>query len=147
MTLVNGARFEQLMEHNGQPPSATEQRKSNEDLDRLKHQIAAEQGAQLRKDQENRAFLPDVLQAFDFDLIGEEIVDGRAAYVLQATPHLGYVAHGKYGKMFNKVKGKLWIDKQDFGCIKMDGEVTQSFAVGLFVARVGRGSHIILERI
>jgi hypothetical protein len=146
MTLVNGARFEQLMEHNGQPPSATEQRKSNEDLDRLKHETAAEQGAQLRKDQENRAFLPDVLQAFDFDLIGEEIVDGRAAYVLQATPHLGYVAHGKYGKMFNKVKGKLWIDKQDFGCIKMDGEVTQSFAVGLFVARVGRGSHIILEQ-
>ena len=146
MTLVNGARFERLMEHNGQPPSATEQRKSNEDLERLQHETAAEQSAQLRKDQENRAFLPEVLQAFDFDLIGEEIVDGRAAYVLRATPHPGYLAHDRYGKVFNKVEGKLWIDKQEFGCIKIDGEVMQSFSVGLFVARVGRGSHIILEQ-
>ncbi len=38
MILVNGARFEQLMEHNGQLPSATEQRKSNEDLEKLKHE-------------------------------------------------------------------------------------------------------------
>ena len=77
MILVNGARFEQLMEHNG--PSVTEQRKSDEDLDRLKHETAAEQPARLRKGQENRAFLPDVLEAFDFHLVGEEIVDGRPA--------------------------------------------------------------------
>jgi hypothetical protein len=33
--LVNGARFEQIVEHNGHPPSAEEQRKSDEDLDKL----------------------------------------------------------------------------------------------------------------
>ena len=147
MILVNGARFEQLIEHNGQPPSATEQRKSNEDLDKLKHETPAEQTARLRKGQENRAFLPDLLEAFDFHLVGEEIVEGRPAYVLQAAPHPGYLAHGKYGKVFNKVEGELWIDKQDFGCVKVDGEVTQSFSMGLFVARVERGSHIILDQI
>jgi len=62
--------------------------------------------------------------------------------VLQATPHAGYHAHGKFGKMFSKVEGKLWVDKQDFGWIKVDGEVTQSFSMGIFVARVLRGSHI-----
>jgi hypothetical protein len=147
MILVNGTRFEQLIEHNGQPPSATEQRKSNEDLDKLKHETPAEQTARLRKGQENRAFLLDVLEAFDFRLVGEEVVDGRAVYVLQATPHPGYLGNGKYGKMFNKVEGMLWIDKQDFGCVKVDGEVTQSFSMGLFVARVERGSHIILDQI
>lgn len=45
-----------------------------------------------------------------------------------------------------KVEGKLWVDKQDFGWIKVDGQVTQSFSMGLFVARVQRGSHIILEQ-
>jgi len=90
----------------------------------------------LRKDEENRSFLPELLQAFDFQLIGEEIVDGRLAYVLHATPHPGYQAHGKYGKMFSKVEGKLWVDKQNFGWIKVDGQVTQSFSTGLFVARV-----------
>jgi len=146
MILVNGARFEQLMEHNGQIPSAMEQRKSDEDLDRLKHETPAEQTLRLRKDQENRSFLHEVLDAFDFHLMGEEVVGGRPSYVLQATPHPGYRAHGKYGKMFSKVEGKFWIDEQDFGWIKVDGEVTQSFSMGLFVARVQRGSHIIMEQ-
>ena len=146
MILVNGARFEQLMEHNGQPPSAAEQRKSDADLEKLKHETPEEQTARLRKDQENRSFLRDVLEAFDFQLIGEEVVGGRRAYVLHATPHPGYHAHGKFGKMFSKVEGKLWVDMQDFGWIKVDGEVTQPFSMGLFVARVQRGSHIILEQ-
>jgi hypothetical protein len=146
MILVNGARFEQLVEHNGQLPSATQQKKSDQDLDKLKHETLEEQTARLRMDQENRSFLRDVLEAFDFHLIGEEIVGGRPAYVLQATPHPGYLAHGKYGKMFSKVEGKLWVDKQDFGWIRVDGQVAQSFSMGLFVARVQRGSRIILEQ-
>jgi len=146
MIVVNGARFEQLMEHNGQLPSAKEQKKSDDDLKKLSHETPDEQTARLRKDQDNRAFLRDVLEAFDFRLIDEEMVSGRPAYVLQATPHPGYRAHGKYGKMFSKVEGKLWVDKQDFGWIKVDGEVTQSFTMGLFVARVERGSHVILEQ-
>src|SRR5438477_114710 len=68
------------------------------------------------------------------------------AYVLLATPHPGYHAHGKFGKMFSKVEGQLWIDKQDYGWIKVDGEVTQSFSMGLFVAHMQRGAHIILEQ-
>ena len=146
MIVVNGARFEQLMQRNGQLPSAKEQKKSDDDLDKLKHETPDEQTARLRKDQDNRAFLRDVLEAFDFRLIDEEIIGGRPAYVLQATPHPGYHAHGKYGKMFSRVEGKLWVDKQDFGWIKVDGEVTQSFSMGLFVARVERGSHIIMEQ-
>ncbi len=146
MILVNGARFEQLVEHNGQPPTAEQARKRDEDLDKMKHETPEEQAARLRKDQENRSFLRDLLEAFNFQLIGEEMVDGRPAYVLQAAPHLGYHAHGKYGKMFSKVEGKLWVDKQDFGWVKVDGQVTQSFSMGLFVARVQRGSHVILEQ-
>ena len=146
MMVINGARFEQLLEHNGQPPSAKEQKRSDDDLDRLKHETPDEQAARSRKDQENRAFLRDVLEAFDFRLVGEETVGGRAAYVLQATPHPGYRAHGKYAKMFSRVEGKLWVDKQDFGWIKVDGQVTQSFSLGLILARVERGSHIIMEQ-
>ena len=146
MIVVNGARFEQLMERNGQLPSAREQKKSDDDMDKLKHESPDEQTARLRKDQENRAFLRDILEAFDFRLIDEEIVAGRPAYVLQATPHPGYHAHGKYGKMFSRVEGKLWVDKQDFGWMKVDGQVTQSFSIGLVLARVERGSHIILEQ-
>ena len=146
MMVVNGARFDQLVEHNGQLPSAKEQKQSDDDLDKLKHETPDEQTARLRKDQENRAFLRDVLEAFDFRLVGEEVVNGRPAYVLHATPHPGYHAHGKYAKMFSRVEGRLWVDKQDFGWIKVDGQVTQSFSLGLILARVERGSHIIMEQ-
>jgi len=144
--VVHGAHFERLIERNGQHPSAADQKKSGEDLDKLKHESADAQAARLRKDQDNRAFLRDVLEAFDFRLIGEEVIDGRPTYVLQATPHPGYHAHGKYGKFLSNVDGKLWIDKQDFGWIKVDGQVTQSFSIGLLIARVQRGSHIIFEQ-
>ena len=146
MTVVNGARFGQLLEHDGHPPSAEELTRNGEDLDKLKHETAEQRTVRLGRDQENRSFLRDVLDAFDFRLLGEEIADGRPAYVLQATPHAGYLAHGKYGKMFSKVEGKLWVDKQDFGWIKVEGQVTQAFSMGLFVARVQRGSRIILEQ-
>jgi hypothetical protein len=146
MTVVNGARFEQLMEHNGQPPSAEEERRSAEDLNRLRHETPEERNVRLGKEQEDGAFLRDVLAAFDFQLVGEETVEGRPAYVLQATPHPGYHAQGKYGKMFSKVAGRLWIDKQDFGWVRVEGQVTQAFSMGLFVARVQRGSRVILEQ-
>jgi hypothetical protein len=146
MILINGARFEQLIEHNGQLPSPAMQKKSDEDLDKLKHETPEEQAIRLRKDQENKSFLHDLLDAFDFKLLGEETVDNRPAYVLQATPHPGYRAHGKYAKLFPRVQGKLWIDKQDFGWTKADGEITQSFSMGLIVARVLRGSRILMEQ-
>jgi hypothetical protein len=145
MTFINGARVDLLVEHNGHPPSTEEQRKSGEDLDKLKHETPEERTARLSKEEENRSFLQDVIGGFDFQLIGEETIDGRPAYVLQATPHPGYHARGRYAKVFSKVEGKLWVDKQDFGWIKVDGQVTQAFTMGLFVARVQRGSHIVLE--
>ena len=36
-------------------------------------------------------------------------------------------------------------NKQDFGCIKMDAQVTETFSMGLFIARVQRGSQIHVE--
>ena len=101
----------------------------------------------LRKDEEeNTSLLAEVPHAFDFQLVGEQVIDGRAAWILQATPHPGYQARGKYGRMFSKVAGKLWVDKRDFGWIKVDGYVIEPFSMGLFLARVLRGSHITMEQ-
>jgi hypothetical protein len=146
MILVNGARFEQLLERNGQPPSIEDRRKEDAELEKLKHETSEQRAMRIRKDLENRSFFGELLQAFDFQLVGEEIAGGKPAYVVHAAPHPGYQAHGKYGKMLSKVDGKLWVDKQDFGWIKVEGQVTQSFSMGLFVARVQRGSHLILEQ-
>ena len=141
--LVNGVPFEQLLEHNGHPPSAEQQRKEKEKLDKLKRETPAQRTERLRKQAEdNTSLVREVPKAFDFRLVGEEVVNGRPAYVLQATPHPGYQAQGKYGKMFAKVEGKLWVDKQDLGWIKADGQVIQPFSIWIVPgARAARLSH------
>jgi len=144
---VNGVPFEQLVKHNGLPPSAEEQKKQKEKLNKLKRETPEERAARLHQEEEdNTSLIREVPRAFDFQLIGEEIVNDRPAYVLQATPHRGYRPRGKYGKMFAKVQGKLWVDKQDFGWVKVDGQVIQPFSIGLFLARVLPGSHITMEQ-
>lgn len=114
----------QLLEHNGQPPSAEEERKQQEKLEKLKRETPEQRAERTRKEAEgDTSIVREVPRAFNFQLVGEEVINGRSAYVLQATPRPGYSAPGKYGKMFSKVEGKLWVDKQDFGWIKADGEV------------------------
>jgi hypothetical protein len=145
--LVNGVPFEQLMERNGRPPSAEEKRKQKEKLDKLKRETPEQRAERLRRQaDEDTSLVREVPKAFDFQLLGEEVVDGRPAYVLRATPHPGYHPQGKYGKMFAKVGGKLWVDRQDLGWIKVDGQVIQPFSMGLFLARVLRGSQIKMKQ-
>jgi hypothetical protein len=145
--LVNGVPFEQLVERNGRPPSAEEERKQKVKLDKLKRETPEQRAERFRKqEEENTSIVREVPKAFDFQLVGEEAVKGRPAYVLKATPHPGYHAQGKYGKMFSKVEGKLWVDKQDLGWIKADGQVIQSFSMGLFLVRLLRGSEIKMEQ-
>jgi hypothetical protein len=144
--LVGEAPFEQLVKRNGRPPSAEEKRKQDEKLASLQRETPQQRAARLREQRENRSFIREVPEGFDFQLIGEEVINGRPAYVLRATPRAGYRANGKYGKLMSKVQGKLWVDKQDFGWVKIEGEVTQPFSLGLFLARVLRGSHITMEQ-
>ncbi len=147
MILVHGVPFEQLVERNGQPPSAAEEQKQKEKLDKLKRETAQQRAERLRKEEEDiTSLVREIPKAFDFQLMGEEVVNGRPAYLLQATPHPGYQAQGKYGKMFSKLEGKLWVDQQDLRWIKADGQVIQPFSIGLFLARVLRGSHITMEQ-
>jgi hypothetical protein len=145
--LVNGVPFEELVERNGQPPSVEDIRKQKERLDRLERETPEQRAERLRREEEeNTALVREVPKAFDFQLVGEEAVNGRPAYVLQATPHPGYQGQGRYGKMLSKVEGKFWVDKQDLAWIKVDGQVTQPFSMGLFLVRLLRGSEIKMEQ-
>jgi len=50
---------------------------------------------------------------YQFQMVGEEQLDGRPCYVVEATP----TQNAKY--LF---RGKVWIDSQDFAVAKIDGE-------------------------
>jgi hypothetical protein len=145
--LINGAPFEQFLEHNGRPLSAEEETQQEQKIEKQKHETPEDREARLAKERENRSLIRELPAAFDFQVIGEDVVNGRPAYVLQATPRSGYQPHGKYGRIFSKVEGRLWVDKQDLGWVKIEGQVIQPFSVGVFLARVQRGSHIEMEQV
>ena len=50
---VNGVPFEQLVKHNGLPPSAEEQRKQKEKLNKLKRETPEERAARLHQEEED----------------------------------------------------------------------------------------------
>lgn len=142
---VNGNPFDETIGHNGGPPTPSEKRKDQEALNKLKSETPAERQARLEKERENRDFIHEVPKAFNFRLIGRQQVNGRTAYVLFATPIPGYHAHSKYGKIFPKVNGKLWVDAQDYGWVRVEANVMEPFSMGL-LARIQRGSHIVFEQ-
>jgi hypothetical protein len=70
---VNGVPFEQLVQHNGLPPSAEEQNKQKDRLNNLKREIREVRVARLRQeDKDNTSLIREVPKAFDLELIGEE---------------------------------------------------------------------------
>ena len=139
---VNGDPFQELVEHNGAPPTPNEARKQMEKLVKRQQETKAEREARLENEKEDRAFVNEVVEAFTFRLVGEDVINGRPAYILDVTPRPGYEARTKRAKMFSKVAGKLWVDKQDFGWPKANGCVIEPFFMGFVVARVQKGSQI-----
>ena len=146
VVFVNGAPFEETIGHNGGPPTPAEKRKDQEKLRKLKAETPAERNLRLQKEKENRAFLQEVPEAFNFRVVGTEQIGGRPAWVIEPTPKPGYHARTKYGKMFSKVRGKLWVDQQDYGWVKVEAAVTEPIPMGLFLAKIQRGSHILFEQ-
>jgi hypothetical protein len=146
IAFVNGSSVEQTVSHNGGSPTSSQHRKDLEAVERARNETPAARAARLARERETRAFISEVPEAFVFRLTGEEQINGRAAYIFEAAAKPGYQSHTKYGRMFSKAQGKLWIDKQDLGWVKVDATVTDSLYMGFFLARVQPGSHIAFEQ-
>jgi len=143
---INGIPVDQTVRHNGGPPSPAMRRKDEEKIRKLQRETPSERAERLAKERENTAFVDEVPAAFDFKLLGEETINGRDAYVVQATPKPGFRGRARYSRMFPKVKSKLWVDKNDFGWVKADATVIEPISIGLIFARVQPGSHIVFEQ-
>jgi hypothetical protein len=48
--------------------------------------------------------------------------------------------------MFAHLRGRLWVDKQDYHLVKGEVEVVDTISVGLFLVRVAKGSRAAFEQ-
>ena len=154
VTILYGHPFSRLIEKNGKPLTAAEEQKQKERLDKFTAKWANETPADREKRraqretnrQKNDAFLREIPEAYDLTLVGEEKVDGKDAWVIQAEPHPGYRAKLDGAKYFAKLRGKVWIDKAEYQWVKAEAETIDTISFGLVLFRLYKGSRLQFEQ-
>ena len=119
----------------------TDKRKNESENDRSKRQ--AEEEKQRKK---NREFVHEVADAYDFRLLGSEMLNGRDTWVIAGEPRPGFQAHLKEAQILPKYHGRLWIDKQDLQLAKLDVEALDTVSFGWLLARIHKGTRLVIER-
>jgi hypothetical protein len=146
--------YERLIEKNGKPLSGKDDQKERDKLARFMEkrahdtpEQAQKRVAKLEKEREKEVdYLREIPDAYDFRSLGEEKVDGKDTWVIQAEPHPGYQAKQGDAKYFAKIHGKIWIDKADYQWAKVDAETMDTISFGVVLFRLFKGSRLEFEQ-
>jgi len=118
-----------------------DKRKNESDEDRKKREEK-----EVKDREDGRKFVKEVADAYDFKLVGMEQVGGREAWVIDGEPRQGFEPHMKESKFLAKFHGRVWIDKGDLQLAKMDIEAIDTVSIGLVLARIHKGTRVMLEQ-
>ena len=152
--ILAGEHAEKLIAMDDKPLSEKDAKKEDEKIQKLvsKGEKESENDRKKRRAkaekerEEERQFVREVADAYQFHLRGMEDVNGRPSYVIDADPLPGYKPRLKDAKILPKVRMRLWIDKVEQQWVKLDIECIDTFSIGLFLARVNKGSTIHVEQ-
>jgi len=151
---IHDEQVERLIEKNDKPLSqkdaAKEEEKIQKIIDKRKNESEGERRKrderEEREREDDRKFVTEVADAYNFKLAGTEWVGGRETWVIDGEPRPEFVPHMKNAKYLSKFHGRVWIDKADLQLAKMDVECLDTISFGLFLARFHKGSRFMLEQ-
>ena len=151
--VIYGEQVERLVAKDDKPLSAEETKKEEQRIqkitDKRKNESDSDRRKRLEKEERDRAdgrkFVLEIANAYNFRLIGSELLDGRDTWALDAEPRAGYEPKSKEAKILPKLRGRIWIDKAEVQWKKFDVITTDTISFGLFLARVHKGTHIVFE--
>lgn len=149
-----GEQVERLIEKDDKPLSQKDADKEEQRIQKIidKRRNESEEDRKKRekredKDREDgRKFVTEVADAYNFKLVGSESIGGRESWVIDGEPRPGFVPHMKEAKLLPKFHGRVWVDKADLQLSKMDLECLDTISFGLFLARLHKGSRLMLEQ-
>jgi len=76
-----------------------------------------------------------------------ETIDGRPARIFAFQPRPGYKPPSIKYRIFEKMRGKVWIDQETAELVRADAEMSEDLSVGFgMVGRIGKGSTFKMER-
>jgi len=146
--MLYGEQVRRRIAHNDKPLSEKENTKEEEKIQKVikKRTDETEEQRKKRLDQENkdreeeREFVREVADAYNFRLVEIATLDGRETYVIDADPRPGFQPHHRAAKYLPKFKFRLWIDKAETQWAKLHAEAIDTVSWGLFIARLHKGS-------
>jgi hypothetical protein len=116
----------ELLEVDGR--AATEDEKEKSRREDEKRRRAAVEANGVTSDAEElmsgRVPLLDLLHRLQFQLVGEEVLDGRPNHVIDFWPKPGLVSKTIRDRVLNSFAGKTWIDVAETQVRKIDGHLT-----------------------
>jgi hypothetical protein len=146
---LEGTPYERVVSKNGKPLTPDEQRKEDDKYQKAlrerREESPDERRARIDKYEKERGFLKDLPNAYDFKLVGDDVVDGRPAWIVTLTPRPGFVPTAPHADLLKHIQGKLWIDKQDLQWARAEADVIDTISIGLILARIGPGAKITLD--
>ncbi len=151
---IYGEPVERLTAKDDKPLSASEAKKEDDKIqkiiDKRKNESEDARRKRLEKEEkdreEDRKFVLEVADAFNFRLIGSETIDGHDAWVLDGEPRPGYEPKSREAKMLTKFKGRVWIDKAETQWVKLDVTAIDTLSIGWVLARIHKGTHVMVEQ-
>ena len=130
--------------------AAREEEKLQKIIDKRKNEDEGDRRKRLEKEEkdreDDRQFVKEIADAYNFRFAGLEPYQGRPTYIIDADPRPGYEPHGKNAKFLPKFRFRVWIDQAQKQWVKLDIQCIDTVSVGLFLARVHRGSNIQIEQ-
>jgi hypothetical protein len=149
---IGGRDYFHLLQKDGKPLPPGEAKKEEAKLDRAVKEASALPEEERRKREEerqarrlkNRERLRYIADAFDFTLEREVSLAGRKTWQIRARPRRDY--RGPFASLYRNMEGTLWIDQQDYQWVKVEADVLQPVSLGLFLARIGKGTRLSFER-
>jgi hypothetical protein len=154
VTMLYGTPYQRLIAVNGHPLSPEsekeEKRKYDQAVEERRHESPDKRAARIARYEaerkRDRILLDQMVSAFDFHLMGERQLDGRAAYELKATPRRGYRPPNRDSQVLTGMEGTLWIDRDTFQWVRVEAHVTHPVRIVGFLAQVEPGTHFELEK-
>ena len=151
---IYGEQVERLIAKDDKPLPEKDARKEEEKIqkviDKRKNESEEERNKREKKEEkdreQDRQFVREVADAYNFTFVGIESLSGRDAYVIDGEPRPGYEPHLKEAKILPKFRFRAWIDKDESQWKKLDIQCIDTVSFGLFLARVHKGSRIIIEQ-
>jgi hypothetical protein len=152
---IYGEQVQKLTAKDDKPLSEKDARKEDEKIQKLidkrQNESDDDRKKRLEKDEkereQGRQFVKEIADAYNFKSAGIESLDGRDNYVIDCDPRPGYQPHMKEAKFLSKARGRVWIDKNDVQMKKLDVEFIDTVSFGLFLARIHKGSRVVVETV